>query len=434
MGNRFVTSLEKEIQKRNDVKDWVFTFSSSDNMEVGMENGQLAGPYKPPTVRKGFQADVYVVWEDGSVSDATVEPHQFSNLDAAISEWRANSYTDPDAAPVRQPEEYQKPKLFDPKVNALLTDYGHLFDVMNKYLSVMKDGGAENIEGRASVKVTDVFLRSSTGMDEHYKKASMSSFAFCEGQFGEGDGTVKFSSLDDVEKLAQRAVDFYKIDQIEAEMPTGMTNVILSPDTATQFMDFYLGEHLHGGMVAEKKSKFKPEDFKKEKQIFHPNLTLVLDGITDYETGSAPFDGHGVPGGYHELVKNGKLQTPILNSKWGNKLGMNPTGTGDFYAHVPGATPLDDMISNTDDGVVIHQFLGLHTQSYEKGDYSVPVTIAHRVKNGEVVGSGKLSLSGNIFDDLSMKKGNAQQVEFCYDPLHPRDVGYKIIGKVQPMA
>lgn len=428
MGNKYITSLENAIKKQNDVQDWIFTFSSSEKVEVGMENGQIGGPYTPPTVRKGFQADMYVVWKNGSVSEATLEPHQFRDLDTAIAELRVNSYNDPDAPSVLQPGKYPKLKLYDSKVAGLMKNSGLLFDILNTYLSILKSAGASNIEGSALATVARKYLRSSTGMNEQYRSTSLISYGLCEGQFGEEDESAKLPSLDDVRKLAERAVSFYHINQVKARMPEGLTEIILSPDVGRSFMEFYLGKHLDGSRVVEKKSQFTLEDFQTEKHAFHPSLTLVLDGIAPYETSSAPFDDHGIPGGFYELIKDGTLKTPILNAKWGTKLGMDPTGAGEFYASVPDSVSLDDMIKYTDDGVVIHQILGLHTQSYEKGDYSVPVTIAHRVKNGEIVGSGKVSLTGNIFDDL---KGD---VEFCYDPLHPRSIGYKVMGKVTPMA
>jgi len=122
------------------------------------------------------------------------------------------------------------------------------------------------------------------------------------------------------------------------------------------------------------------------------------------------------------------LNSPWLDVKWATKLGMKPTGTGSFYLKVPSAITMKEMISGTRDGVIIYGALGLTQQPYEAGDYSLPAYMTHRVLDGKIIGSGKVSISGNIFKDLKDKN-----IQFVYDPSDPKEIGFKLTRSVYPL-
>lgn len=162
-------------------------------------------------------------------------------------------------------------------------------------------------------------------------------------------------------------------------------------------------------------------------QIGSDLLTVIDDGTIAGALGSRPFDGEGLPVREKSVVEKGRLQSYLLDTYSGKKLGMASTGNAsrsvgeppgvspaNFFL-VPGKDSPEQIIATVDHGLYVTELIGfgvnMVTGDYsrgaaglwiENGELTYPVeeiTIAGNLKemfqNIEMVGSD-LELRGRI--------------------------------------
>jgi PmbA protein len=162
-------------------------------------------------------------------------------------------------------------------------------------------------------------------------------------------------------------------------------------------------------------------------QIGSDLLTVIDDGTIPGALGSRPFDGEGLPLRKKSVVEKGRLQSYLLDTYSGKKLGMASTGNAsrsvgespgvspaNFYL-VPGTNSPEQIIATVKQGLYVTEMIGfgvnMVTGDYsrgaaglwiENGELAYPVeeiTIAGNLKemfhNIEMVGSD-LELRGRI--------------------------------------
>jgi PmbA protein len=66
-----------------------------------------------------------------------------------------------------------------------------------------------------------------------------------------------------------------------------------------------------------------------------------------------------------------------------------------------GETPVDDIITGIDKGLLVETPLGLGQGNVISGAFSNNLSLAFKIENGEIVGRVKdVSVAGNIYQDL----------------------------------
>ena len=166
---------------------------------------------------------------------------------------------------------------------------------------------------------------------------------------------------------------------------------------------------------------------KLDAQIASELVTVVDDGTIPGALGSRPFDGEGLPTRNKTIVEKGRLQSYLLDTYSGRKLGMGSTGNASrSVGEPPGVAPLnfylapgmhspDEIIRSVKQGFYVTELIGfgvnMVTGDYsrgaaglwiEDGEFSYPVeevTIAGNLKdmfqNIEMVGDD-LEMRGRI--------------------------------------
>ena len=85
---------------------------------------------------------------------------------------------------------------------------------------------------------------------------------------------------------------------------------------------------------------------------------------------------------------------PVSNDQG---LGCGPTN----LAVAEGGTPWDRMIAETEEGLLVHNVIGLGQGNPMSGEFSVNLNLAYRIEGGEVVGRVKNTmLAGNTYEAL----------------------------------
>ena len=115
--------------------------------------------------------------------------------------------------------------------------------------------------------------------------------------------------------------------------------------------------------------------------IASERVTLTDDGRRPGGLGSKPFDGEGLATRRNVLIQNGKLQSWLLDSYSGRKLGLPTTGnasrsvgsapgvsTTNLWLE-PGTGTLDAIIEDTGTGLLVTQLMGMGFNA-TTGDYS----------------------------------------------------------------
>jgi PmbA protein len=141
-------------------------------------------------------------------------------------------------------------------------------------------------------------------------------------------------------------------------VPAQKVPVIMHPDIAGNWLQNMFAAF--SGEQAFKKTSFLTE--KLGQKIAADLITLVDDGVLPTGTGTAPFDGEGVPTQKNVLIDKGVMKMFVYNSYWAKKAKAKSTGSANRnYQNTPGIGPknlyiakgtssLEDILKSVDRG------------------------------------------------------------------------------------
>ena len=123
-------------------------------------------------------------------------------------------------------------------------------------------------------------------------------------------------------------------------------------------------------------------------------VSVIDDGLVPGGLGSKPFDGEGLPTRRKKVIDRGRLETWLLDTYSGRKLGMESTGNasrgigggpgvGSTNLWIePGHQTLDEIIADTERGLLVTELMGMGF-SPVTGDYSRGAS-GLWIENGEI--------------------------------------------------
>jgi PmbA protein len=146
-------------------------------------------------------------------------------------------------------------------------------------------------------------------------------------------------------------------------------------------------------------------------KIAPESVSVIDDGRLPGGLGSRPFDGEGLATRRNVVVQAGRLETWLLDSYAGRKLGMASTGnarrgvggppsvgTTNLWLE-PGEPSLDAMIASTDRGLLVTELMGMGFNPVT-GDYSRGAT-GLWIEDGAIVHPvEEITIAGNFGDML----------------------------------
>jgi len=151
-------------------------------------------------------------------------------------------------------------------------------------------------------------------------------------------------------------------------------------------------------------------------QIAAPSLTVIDDNFMLLPTGagafgSSPFDGEGLPSLRTVVLKNGVLETYLLNTYSARKLGLKSThnasrglagtpgiGCGNLYLE-PGQLSQEEIITQAHTGLFVTSLMGFGT-NIVTGDYSRGAT-GLWIENGQLTHAvEEVTIAGNLGEML----------------------------------
>jgi PmbA protein len=200
---------------------------------------------------------------------------------------------------------------------------------------------------------------------------------------------------------------------------------VVRPDSASDLLSTITVPSLYG------KPAHRGESFysnKRGKHVAHERLALIDDATVPRGLGSTPFDDEGVPTRPRKLIDGGVLKTFLYDAYDAAEWGQRSTGNavrqhafdGRSYKSPPSTSALqmrlvapstttERLISGVDDGLLVHDMMGVHTANATSGDFSVTSSVLFRIRKGAVEGPvAPLSVAGNLHQALrrGVRMGN----------------------------
>jgi PmbA protein len=212
-------------------------------------------------------------------------------------------------------------------------------------------------------------------------------------------------------------LDFEKIGTIAAKQAadgqnpkscdTGQLPVIFTPDAFSNLLGVATIPALIGEAIHRHESVY---DGKLGELIATPSLTMIDDGLMPGGLATSASDDEGIPSRRTVLIERGILKGFLYDTYSASEFGKAstssatrgtyrvPPDTGARNIIVEGADrPLDALISEMGEGLVVHEVLGAHTANPVSGDFSVSSSLLFSVHKGELSGALKpVMLSGNF--------------------------------------
>lgn len=238
--------------------------------------------------------------------------------------------------------------------------------------------------GEFSNQFNRLIYANSAGFSGEYEG---SAFSLSAAPVAQSNGTMqrdfwyssqrKFSRLESPQAVGRKAAERVLRRLGARKIKTREVPVIFDPETAGSLM-----RHLSRGLSGD--SLYRGASFlmgKVGSQIASDLVTVVDDGTIPAALGSKPFDGEGLPVKEKRVVEKGVLQSYLLDTYSGRKLGYPSTGNAsrsageppgvaptNFYLS-PGTHSPEEMIGSVEEGIYVTELIGFGV-NLVSGDYS----------------------------------------------------------------
>jgi len=230
-----------------------------------------------------------------------------------------------------------------------------------------------------------------------------------EGQIGYGFGFGRrFADLE-VDTVAKEA-GLRAVRMLGARrLPTGHYAAVLENGAAADLLEVLIPSFL-ASQVAKGKSMLAG---KRGRTIASPMVDISDDPLDAQGSGSQAFDGEGSPCRRNVLVEEGVLKGYLADAFWGRKLGTGTTAScrrpGSKTAPTVGISNLliapgdktpAEMLRRAGSGILLTEFLGIHTADPISGDFSVGAAGIRFERGEEKEPVRGFAVSGNVLSLL----------------------------------
>jgi PmbA protein len=302
--------------------------------------------------------------------------------------------------------------LFDPSCESVPGEEKEEFVRSLESLSLARDPRMKRVRS-ASLHETrgSVEIRNSRGLAVARRESSYAAWVDgvaeegAEGQAGYGFGFDRTLRGLRAEAIAGEAAE-RALRMLGATRPaSGRYRAVLENGAAAELLSV-LAPSLLLSQVAKGKSLLAG---KVGDRVASERVTIADDPLDPQGSGADPFDGEGTPSQCLALVADGTLKGYLADAFWGRKAGTGTTGScrrpgpkqppapGISSLRVsPGVLPPAGLLDAAGDGILLTEFLGIHTADPVSGDFSVGAS-GIRIAGGRLAGPlHGFAVSGNV--------------------------------------
>ena len=391
---------------------WRYDLHDLKLLEAGLKNSRLGGPYTAPSIKQVTEGEIFLIWQDEAGARAyTSGKIDLSTLEAfeeSLELWEKTAYKDPNGVDLVDPYEPPAIPLAQEQARAIVEgDFSYPFQLLRKGQDTLsREYGLKKVDGRVHLAVDRRLVVNSKGLWVTYEQTPVSIFFEGEDTFGDSFGEKRLPTEEEYNSLLRYTGETIRQLKTEAQFTEEKEMyILLPPKVFAAFLDHYVVTNLSGGLVVNRQSAFSREDFFEHKQLFRKDLTIRADGTRPYRSSSYRCTGEGVSTGEVEYIRDGKLITPILNLKYAKRLEMQPTpipvgGADGLIIDVDRQGGLEQVKHTMGEVLIVHSILGLHTQDYSTGRFSLTADQCLLVRNGEVQGKVRTVIAGDFVGAL----------------------------------
>jgi len=330
-----------------------------------------------------------------------------TDLDGAVERaWDAAAFGSPAHFSFPPPGELPEVNTYDPAVPEV--SKAEMVDLGNEMMAVVKDYNSDILLSAGLKKVvgtTDFANSAGTRLTSEQTQFRLG----VHGQLIRGTDILwagdsfgwRRREIDHV-GVAKKAVKLFRMAEKTVPMRSGNLPVILAPEGVNVLL-LALHMGLNGKNVVLGAS---PLAGSLGERIAEETFSIKDDPLIDYGIGSGPFDGEGVPHRVTPLIVDGELKNFLYDLDTAGRAGTQSTGNGvgcgpTNWVVETGNVSYEEMIRNTDEGLLVYDVLGLGQGNPMSGEFSVNVQLGYKIEKGEVVGRVKdVMLAGNTYDAL----------------------------------
>jgi predicted Zn-dependent protease len=179
-------------------------------------------------------------------------------------------------------------------------------------------------------------------------------------QDGTGSGWAGATHHDwsriDPSKLGVRATQKARSSVNPVAIEPGRYTVVFEPTAVGNLVQFITGA-FNARAADEGRSFFSLPDGKNKigQKVVDERVTIASDPF-DPDVAGSPFSGDGLPTQRVVWIENGVVKTLNYDRYWAQKHNRPPTGSGGSIRMSGGTTSIDDMIRNTQRGLLVTRF------------------------------------------------------------------------------
>jgi PmbA protein len=309
-----------------------------------------------------------------------------------------------------KPDSGDNLELCDPTTKTPEDLKARALDVEAAALSV---AGVSQAEGaNASWATSAIYFATSDGFQSGWESSrhglSVSAIAERNGAMERDydyDGTRWIEDLKSPEDIGRMAGERAIARLGSQQLVSGHYPIIFEERLAGSLVSSFLGA-INGNAIARGVSFLKD---KMNDAVFGSHIQIIDDPLIVRGQGSRPWDGEGLPVQKRALIKDGVLQSWLLNTSAGKQLGLpstahatrgigSPPGISATNTYLaPGEKTLEGLISDMNEGVLITEMFGPSLNS-NTGDYSVGVA-GFKIENGQrAFPVSEITIAGNLKD------------------------------------
>jgi len=238
---------------------------------------------------------------------------------------------------------------------------------------------------------------------------------------GSGQGYEFFEDMD-IEAYAEEAARVAKTMLYADDCPSGVMPVIIHNAFGGVIFHEACGHSLEATSVAKNASVFSG---KKGTKIASEVVTAIDDGTIENGWGSANYDDEGYPQQRRVLIKDGILNSYMIDKINGRRMNEEPTGSSrrQNYKFSPtsrmsntfidnGDSTLDEMIKATDYGLFAKK-MGGGSVNPGNGDFNFSVMEGYMIRDGEIAepvkGAALVGNGADILHKIDMVANNLER-------------------------
>ncbi len=404
---RLIDALGAVRADGNGIAAWTVYVAETRRASLGTKDRETGGPHAPLTLAQSLTARYKLVWDDGRVSRGTLERRAIEREpEAALSAARAASYDDPDGVDVLGPATFPEVATHDAAAADIAT--GGVAAFAPRLAAVRERVARHDIRtwsGSMNAAVGSARVMTSAGLDVSGTGTSVGWSATLDGELGAGHGARALEPMGAFEDRLERLVAFVLALRVPAAARAGgVVPVLLHPDVVEDYVLGVLLHNLDGPQVAHGTGAFRKEQFGAAESVLREDLTLRTDPLVPMAAGAYRFSQEGLPARACAYVERGRLKTPLLDLKYARRLGRAPTAfpaaMDTLFLECEASIEYEHALSLASGGALVLSVLGVHTQDFTSGDFSLsaPQTLAIGPKG--LTGRLRATISGNLFSLL----------------------------------